>query len=183
MSSKRAKTVATKAAVKKVGKEFENRDQMPADNRPVPTAIAPTASEPKPIVTERLAAHEPVTGLGTSTVEIVREAHGQNPSLTRAANTRTVLDEAIKAKIIEALTQPGANMTKIASEHGVSYSAVQGIKSKLAKATPAAVVVRRVAVKPAAPVVAAQPVEDVELMKMELDFLRKKIAYLESRKN
>ena len=93
------------------------------------------------------------------------------PPLVQAANARRALDEAIKAKIVEALSKPGANMTKIAADTGVSYGTVLSIKQKLAGPKPA---VRQMA-KPAA------KSDDTELMRLELEFLRRKVALLEAR--
>jgi len=181
MRSKKVKRPVPKAASESVGKDLETNsapamEQVAADNKPA-VVIPPVPSEPQPTVAERLATREPVTGLGTSVADIIREARGPIPPLTQAANARKALDDAVKAKIIELLGQPNANMTKIANELGVSYGTVQSIKSKLAKPTPAARAPRAVT-----PKAVAQPViDDVELMKLELEFLRKKVAYLESR--
>jgi transposase-like protein len=181
MRSKKVKTAVAKTALENVGKDLESKagpamEQVVADNKPA-AVIEPATSEPQPTVAERLATREPVTGLGTSVADIIREAREPIPPLTQAANTRKALDDAVKAKIIELLGQPNANMTKIANELGVSYGTVQSIKSKLAKPTPAARAPRAVT-----PKAVAQPViDDVELMKLELEFLRKKVAYLESR--
>jgi transposase-like protein len=122
----------------------------------------------------------------------VKEAAGGNGAsqapvapLTQAKNTRKALDEAIKAKIIEALKKPAANMTKIASEHGVSYGVVQNLKAKMNKTTPRPDARRTVAPKlsPKAIDHLIAEVDDIELMRLELDFLRKKVALLESRKS
>jgi transposase-like protein len=182
MSSKKAKSTIAKVSLENADKDPETKagaatEQVDDDNELDPTVIPPAASEPQPTVAERLATREPVTGLGTSVADIIREARGPIPPLTQAANARKALDDAVKAKIIELLGQPNANMTKIANELGVSYGTVQSIKSKLAKPTPAARAPRAVT-----PKAVAQPViDDVELMKLELEFLRKKVAYLESR--
>jgi hypothetical protein len=91
--------------------------------------------------------------------------------LIRSANARKTLDETIKAKILEALSKPGANMTKIAADTSVSYGTVLGIKQKLAGPKPAA---RQLAKTPAKS-------DDPELMRLELEFLRRKVALLETR--
>jgi transposase-like protein len=183
MSSKKKATSVSKGVQENVEKNLEASagpatEQVATDNSPVATVIPPVASEPQSTVVERLETPEPVTGLGTSTVDIIREARGPMPPLTQAANARKALDDALKAKIIEELGKPNANMTKIANELGVSYGTVQSIKSKLAKPTAAARAPRVVA-----PKAVAQPVtEDVEMMKLELEYLRRKVALLESRK-
>jgi len=95
------------------------------------------------------------------------------PPLVQAAATRKALDDALKAKIIEMLAQPGANMTRISEETGVSYGVIQGLRQKISPAPSSAA--RKVIPKVAA-------AEDVELMKLELEFLRRKVAWLESRR-
>ena len=98
--------------------------------------------------------------------------------LTQAANTRAALDDAITAKIVEALKQPGANMTRIANEMGVPYNTVQSIKSKLQKATDSTEQRRVTAPKSSS---VTGPVGDVEvqLLKLENDYLKRRLAILE----
>jgi transposase-like protein len=131
---------------------------------------APTASVTKQELTVT-ATKDIKPGMETAPAAVVAP-------LIQADAARTALDDAVKGKIVELLSQPGANMTRIANDLGVSYGTVQSIKSKLAKPTPTARAPRVMTSK-----VAGQPVaEDVELMKLELDFLRRKVALLESRK-
>jgi transposase-like protein len=208
MRSKKVKTAVAKAALENVGKDLETKagpamEQVAADNKPA-AVIEPAASEPQPTVAERLATREPVTGLGTSTADIIREARGPIPPLIQAANTRKALDDALKAKIIELLAQPNANMTKIANDLGVSYGTVQSIKSKLARPTRAASVAPKAATAPKVrdqiygntndPATAGSlglrfmkgdgiqliNDRDIQLMQLELDYLRRKVAILES---
>jgi transposase len=73
-------------------------------------------------------------------------------------------------------------MTKIANELGVSYGTVQSIKSKLVKPTAAARAPRVGAPKAVAQPVTQAVTEDVEMMKLELEYLRRKVALLESRR-
>ena len=83
------------------------------------------------------------------------------------APSRKPLSEVTKAQIIEALGKPGANMTRISADTGVSYGTVLGIKQRLVGQRPGA--------RPAA------KSDDAELMRLELDFLRRKVALLEGR--
>jgi len=195
MRSKKAKTAIAKATatLESVGKDLEAEvgpaiEQVAADDKPVATVIPPAASEPQPTATEHLATREPITGLGTSTVDIIREARGPIPPLTQAANTRKALDDALKAKVIELLGQPNANMTKIANELGVSYGTIQSIKSKLARPTRPASVAPKAAPKVRDQIYGNGEVPfinstEIKLMQLELDFLRLKVGLLESRKD
>ena len=103
------------------------------------------------------------------------------PPLTQAANTRAALDDAITAKIVDALKQPGANMTKIANEMGVSYNVVQSIKSKLQKAS-GSTEQRRVTAPKHSGVTASVGDVEVQLLKLENDYLKRRLAILEGGK-
>jgi transposase-like protein len=103
------------------------------------------------------------------------------PPLTQAANARAALDEASTAKIVEALKQPGANMTRIANEMGVNYNVVQSIKSKLQKAS-GSTEQRRMTTPKHSGVTAPVGDAEVQLLKLENDYLKRRLAILEGGK-
>ena len=88
----------------------------------------------------------------------------------QSETSRTAIDEGTTAKIAEALRLSGANMTRIAAEMGVSYNAVQSIKSKLQRAS-GSPEQRRTAI----------PGRDLEiqLLKLENDYLKRRLALFE----
>jgi predicted transcriptional regulator len=92
------------------------------------------------------------------------------PPLAQATAARVALDDAINVKIVEALNHPGANMTRIAAEMGVSYNTVQSIRSKLQKASGGPEQRR-----------ATAPGRDLEkqLLRLENDYLKRPLAIFE----
>ncbi len=108
------------------------------------------------------------------------------PPLVQADNTRKALDGAMKGKIIEMLSQPGANATSVSNATGVSYNTVLSIKQGLAggktnKPTRAASVSRAVPQKPVQTTASRPGIDELDLLQLEVEYLRKKVALLEAR--